>query len=118
MKEEQNNFDWDVFYALCQQFKYDRFVDVSNEIATKYFGLVIDNTDIITKSQYTDKVLNSILYDDSKIFNRGIDKWHNRFKLISNIFRYSWKYRDIAQSNNIHYLWNIVWGFISKRDKH
>jgi hypothetical protein len=118
MRAEQNNFDWDEFYTLCRQFKFDRFVDVSNEIATRYFGLEINNPDIIKKSQYTDRVLNSILYDDSKIFCRGKGKWHNRLKAISNMFQYRWKYTDIARSNNMYYLWNTVWGFISKRDRH
>lgn len=118
MKAEQNNFDWNKFYTLCRQFKFDRFVDVSNEIATKYLGLTIGNTSITIESRYTDKVLNNILFDDSKIYSSGKSKWHNRFKLIKNMFQYRWKYTDIAQTSNLHYMWNTVWGFISKRDRH
>lgn len=118
MQAEQNNIDWNEFYELSRQFKFDRFVDVSNEIATKYLGLTIENTNIIVESRYTDRILNNTLFDDSKIYCRGKGKWHNRFKLIKNIFQFRWKYTDIAQTSNLNYMWNTVWGFISKRDRH
>lgn len=118
MKAEQHNFNWTQFYELCKHYKFDRFVDVINDISTTYLGLDITDPAIITKSPYTDQVMHDILYSDAKIYNKGKGKWHNRFKLISNIYSYSWKYRDIAQSSSMRYIWDLVIGFITKRDKH
>lgn len=118
MKAEEQNFDWEVFYALCRHYHFDRFVDVSNAIAAQYLGFEPQNPSIVKESPYTERVLEDILWGDAKIYNKGKGKWYNRFKLISNIYAYSWKYRDIAQSSAMRYLWDLVVGFITKRDKH
>lgn len=118
MKEEQNNFDWSEFYALCKTYKFDRFVDVSNAIITKYLGVELYNKDVIKESPYTNQVLNDIFYEDAKIFSSGKGKWHNRFKLITNMFAYGWKYRDIAQSSSITYMFRIISGYLFKRENH
>lgn len=118
MKEEQNNFDWAKFYALCKKYKFDRFVDVSNEIITKHLGVELLNKDIVRESPYTGKVLNDVLYVDSKVFSSGKGKWHNRFKLLTNMFAYGWKHRDIAQSSSVRYMFSMVLGYIFKRENH
>ena len=118
MNAEHKNFDWAKFYAICRHYKFDRFVDVSNAIAVKYLGFTTPSANIVQQSPYTERVMEDILWGDAKIYNKGKGKWHNRFKLISNIYSYSWKYRDIAQSSSARYLWDLVVGFITKRDKH
>lgn len=118
LKAEQHNFNWDEFYALCKRFKFDKFVDLSNEIITKYLGVDLDNKEILCESPYTKKVLNDILYEDSKVFSNGKSKWHKRFKLIKNMFSYRWKHRDIAQSSSVRYFLSIVSGYLFKRENH
>lgn len=118
MKAEQNNFDWDLFYSLCKRFKFDRFVDVSNEIITRYLGVTLQNKAIVCESPYTNRVLQDILMDDAKVFSSGKGKWHKRFKLIKNIFSYRWKHRDIAQCSSIRYFLDLTLGYIFKREKH
>ena len=118
LKAEQHNFNWDEFYELCKRFKFDRFVDLSNEIVTKYFEVELDDKSIICESPYTNRVLNNILYEDSKVFSSGKGRWHNRLKLIKNMFSYRWKHRDIAQSSSVRYFWNVVSGYLLKKEKH
>ena len=118
MKAEQNNFDWDSFYVLCNKFKFNRFVDVSNEIITKYLGITLQNKSIVCETPYTNKVLKDILMEDAKVFSSGKGKWHNRIKLIKNIFSYRWKYSDIAQSSSILYFLKLTLGYLLKRETH
>ncbi len=118
MNAQGDKFDWNNFYKLCKQFKFDRFVDVQNAIAHEYLGFDIHNPDIVCESPYTKQVMQDILWGNAKIYSKGKGKWYNRFKLISNIYTYSWKHRDIAQSSSLRYLWDLVVGFITRREKH
>ncbi len=43
LKANQSKVYWNRFYAQCKEYKYDRFVNVLNKIAIKYFGLEITN---------------------------------------------------------------------------
>lgn len=118
MKAQEDNIDWDKFYKLCKKYKFDRFVDATNTIAYRYLGFEIHNSNITHESPYAERVMQDILWGDAKIYNKGKGKWYNRFKLISNIYAYSWKYRDIAQSSSLCYLWDLVVGFITRRENH
>lgn len=118
MKAEQHNFNWREFYELCKRFKFDRFVDASNEIVTKYLGVEFDDKHIVCESPYADMVLNDILYEDSKVFSSGKGKWHNRFKLIKNMFSYGWKHRYIARSSSLKYFYSVISGYLFKRENH
>ena len=118
MKAEQNNFDWNYFYELCKQFKFDRFVDASNEIITKFLNVELPNKSIICNSPYTQQVLDDILYGNSKVFNSNKGKWYKRIKLITNIFSYRWKHHDIARSSSLNYFLSIIFGFLFRKEKH
>ena len=118
LRVEQDNFDWGEFYEMCKKFKFDRFVDVSNEIITKYLGVELSNNAIVKESPYTKQLLEDILFEDAKVFNSGKGKWFSRFKLVRNMFTYSWKYRYIARSSSMKYLWQIVSGYLFKRENH
>ena len=118
MNAEQENFDWSKFYALCRKYKFDRFVDAFNAIAAEHFHFEFHNPDIVTSSPYAERMLQDMIFEDAKIYNSRKGKWHKRLKLITNIYAYAWKHRDIAQSSNLRYLWDLVYGFITKRDKH
>lgn len=118
IKSEQDNIDWGEFYALCKKFKFDRFVDVSNEIIAKYFGVYLNDKSIIYESPYTERVMNDILYGSAKIYSSGKGKWHNRIKLIKNMFSFGWKHKYIARSSNLEYFWTVVIGYLFKRERH
>lgn len=116
MSAEQKTIDWEEFYQLCEKYKFDRFVDVSNAIITRLLGVEILNESIVCESPYLDKVLHDILYEDAKVFNQGKDKWKKRAKLISNIYAYRWKHRDIGRSSSLQYLMTMILGFLFRRE--
>lgn len=115
MKANQSKIDWMLFYARCSYYGFDRFVDAMNAICVDYFGLVITNTQIYIDRTYEDKVLENTLYEDSKLYNKG-SKWYSRFGVIRNAFKYSWKFREIAQYSMIEFIWSYVRGFVFRAE--
>ena len=117
LSEWQSEIDWDTFYAWCEKFHYRRFADVLTAICVHDLGLQISDDRIVTESPYRDKVLKSILYDDSAIFNLNKPKWYTRSKLIYNTFKYRWKYTQIYQKNHIRQIVNYMFGYLFKTEQ-
>lgn len=117
IKTNQDNVEWTEFYSLCKRFRLDGFADVLNTIATKYLGVELNDKRIFADSKFAERTIMSALYDDSSIYNRGKGRWYERLHVISNAFRYSWKYKDVAHYSMIGYVWQFVYGFISKREE-
>ncbi len=111
LKVEQNNIEWDELYRLCNQFHLHRFLPIMNDIAVNTFKLNVTDPDIETHSLYTNKVLNSILYDEDFVFGSGEGSWHNRIHLITNLFKYRWKYNDIYQESILKQICYYVSGY-------
>lgn len=88
-----------------------------NAICVDYLGLVITNTDITIDRTYSEKVLANTLHEDSKIYNKGGGKWNSRFGVVRNAFKYSWKYREIAQYSMCEYLWSYARGLLMKEEE-
>ena len=112
---EQHRLDWDRFYAVCEQYHLRRFVDAMTAMAVRYCGVQITNPSVVTESPYADRILESIFYDDSAVYNRGKGRWWGRTKVLSNIFRYQWKYRDIYQKSYVGQMAKLVGGFLFDR---
>jgi len=116
IKANQDKVQWTEFYAECKRFRLDGFVDVLNTIAVKYLGIELHDKAIFADSEYAVKTIESALYDDSFIYNRSKGRWYERLHVISNAFKYSWKYRDVAHYSMIGYVWQFVYGFISREE--
>lgn len=113
---EQDRLDWGRFYAVCEQYHLRRFVDAMTAMAVRYCGVQITNPSVVTESPYADRILESIFYDDSAVYNRGKGRWWGRTKVLSNIFRYQWKYRDIYQKSYVGQMAKLVGGFLFDRN--
>ena len=117
IKTNQNKLEWTEFYSLCQRFRLDGFADVLNTIATKYLGVELNDKRIFADSEFAERTIESALYDDTSIYNRGKGQWYQRLHVIGNAFRYSWKYRDVAHYSMIGYVWQFVYGFLRRKEK-
>ena len=115
IKANQDKIEWSSFFERCRQFGLDGFALVSNAIAEDYLGVVL-NKGIDKDGTYAEKVILSALNDDSAIYNRGKGRWYERFHLIGNAFKYSWKFRDVAHYNIWEYLWSYVRGFVFREE--
>ena len=116
IKTNQNKLEWTEFYSLCQRFRLDGFADVLNTIAVKYLGVELNDKRIFVDSEFAERTIESALYDDTSIYNRGKGQWYQRLHVIGNAFRYTWKYRDVAHYSMIGYVWQFVYGFLRRKD--
>lgn len=116
IKTNQDKVEWKEFYSLCQRFRLDGFADVLNTIATKYLGVELNDKRIFADSEFAERTIESALYDDTSIYNRGKGQWYQRLHVIGNAFRYSWKYRDVAHYSMIGYVWQFVYGFLRRKE--
>ena len=116
IKTNQDKVEWTEFYSLCQRFRLDGFADVLNTIAVKYFGVELNDKRIFADSEFAERTIESALYDDTSIYNRGKGQWYQRLHVIGNAFRYSWKYRDVAHYSMIGYVWQFVYGFLRRKE--
>ena len=117
IKANQDKLEWSEFYSLCKRFRLDGFADVLNTIAVKYLGVELHDKSIFANSEFAERTIDSALFDDSSIYNRGKGQWYERLHVIGNAFRYSWKFRDVARYSMIGYVWQFVYGLISKREE-
>lgn len=116
IKTNQDKVEWKEFYSLCKRFRLDGFADVLNTIATKYLGVELNDKRIFADSEFAERTIDSALFDDSSIYNRGKGQWYQRLHVIGNAFRYSWKYRDVAHYSMIGYVWQFVYGFLRRKE--
>ena len=116
IKTNQDKVEWKEFYSLCKRFRLDGFADVLNTIAVKYLGVELNDKRIFVDSEFAERTIESALYDDTSIYNRGKGQWYQRLHVIGNAFRYSWKYRDVAHYSMIGYVWQFVYGFLRRKD--
>lgn len=116
IKANQGKLEWSEFYSLCKRFRLDGFADVLNTIAVKYLGVELHDKSIFANSEFAERTIDSALFDDSSIYNRGKGQWYERLHVIGNAFRYSWKFRDVAHYSMIGYVWQFVYGFLRRKE--
>lgn len=117
IKHHQETLDWNNFYTLCKRFNLDGFVDVLNTIAAQRLGITFHNNAICTNNPYAERTIESALYDHSAIYNRGKGRWYQRLHVIGNAFKYSWKYRHVAHYSVLGYVWQFVYGFVTRNEE-
>lgn len=113
LEKEQDNLDWEHFYALCDEFGMRAFVDCSTALAIEVAGIEIKNPKITTKSSYSQRVLDSIINDDNAVFAQNFGAWRKRMLLVRNLFSSQWKYQAFADMGIFAKFVSLVWGFLT-----
>lgn len=113
LREEQNNLDWERFYALCEEYDMRAFVDCSTAIAVEVLGIEITNPRIIVESPHTERVLTSIIRDEDAVFSQHIGAWRKRAMLVRNIFASKWKYKAFSKRGFFATFLSLVWGYLT-----
>ena len=70
LKVHQNDVDWCAYYAFCERYHLKTFSETITSICCDYLGVEISNSNIRKNDAYTEKMLNSILYDDDYIYSK------------------------------------------------
>ena len=112
LQHDANRVEWGLFYEWCDKYHLRQFANIANDIAVHYIGIKIDNSQVVATSPNTERVIKSTLNDNDYVFNSGQSKWSNRWHIISNLFRYRWKYHLIYQHSILRQLWFYLKGFI------
>lgn len=116
LKRDADKVDWKEFFIFCDRFHFRRFADVMNDIAVHYLGVQLDNSDIAVNSPYTERMIHSTLYDKDFVFGSGQSKWSNRWHIVTNLYKYRWKYKEIYQHSILRQLWYYAIGFVFKTE--
>lgn len=118
LKVYQKEVDWETYNDFCIRYKLDKFAAVMNYIAAEFIGVALDSKGVLVDATYSEKVLNSTLYDDDYLFNSGKSDWNVRWLLVKNMLgRDRWKYENIAQESVLKHLWGNAKGFLMKEDE-
>lgn len=112
LQKEQDNVDWDEFYAFCDRHHLRRFAEAITTICVKYLGIQVSKSVLATDSPYAEKILHCMLYDDDYIYGTGETSWGGRWHLVKNLFKYRWKFEEIYQQSVWKQLWWYFTGFI------
>ena len=113
IKKEQDNFDWQRFYSLCEEFEMRAFVDCLTALAIEVCGVEITNHKIAIQSPYAEQVIDSVLNDDNAVFSQNVGAWRKRFMLIRNLFASRWKYKAFSSTGVVAKFVSLVWGYIT-----
>ena len=117
LEKEQDNLDWERFYALCDEFEMRAFVDCSTAVAVKVFDVKITNPKIVAESPYTEQVLSSIINDDNMVFSQSVGAWRKRVMLVRNIFASKWKYKAFSNKGVFVKFISLTWGYFTHPEK-
>ena len=113
LEKEQENLDWERFYALCEEFEMRAFVDCSTAVAVKVFGIKMTNPNVVTESPYAERVLASIINDDDAVFSQNVGAWRKRMMLVRNIFASKWKYKAFTNRGMFSTFISLAWGYFT-----
>lgn len=116
IKRDTNKVDWMEFYRICDKFHLRRFADILTDIAVNFLGVKLIDSHISSSSPYTSKVIQSTLFDEDYVFGSGKGNWGNRWHIITNLFKYRWKYHFVYQHTILRQLWFYASGFIFKTE--
>lgn len=99
LKAEQDNIDWSSFYQWCDRLHLTRLANALTAISVRYLGLKITNPNIVSESEYAERVLDNVLFKSESLFNKGYSAWQARFRQVKNKFSFAWKYHKIYQKS-------------------
>ena len=113
LEKEQNNLDWERFYALCEEYDMRAFVDCMTTLAVEVYGVEIVNNAITTTSPHAERVLDAIINEDNAVFSQSVGAWRKRILLVKNLLFSRWKYKAFSTQGVISKLLSLVWGFLT-----
>lgn len=117
LKKEGSNIDWPQLYDLCDKYNLRVFLECMNNIAMKYLMVPGEVSVSAHYSKHADKIMQSVLHDKDFVFGSGEGSWHNRVHLITNLFKYRWKYEEVYQQSIWLQIWYYVTGYFFKTEK-
>lgn len=112
-----DSVDWSYLNSFADKYNKRIFLECMNAIAYKYYKVKISHAISPEQSKHADRIMQSVLHDKDFVFGSGEGSWHNRVHLITNLFKYRWKYEEIYQQSIWLQIWYYVTGYFFKTEK-
>lgn len=116
LKQYQYNIDWSDYYSFCDKYKLRNFSEALTSICVNYLRIEIFNPYITTSNPFSNKILESTLFDDDFIYSKTNGGWKEKWYVIRNLFKYRWKYEEICEESIWKQLWFYVTGYLFKTE--
>lgn len=112
LRSEQERLDWGGFYALCEEYGIRDFVDCMTAMAVEVCGVLVVDA-VAATSSHAERVLDSVLHDDSAVFSQNVGAWRKRMLLVRNLLASRWKYEAFADKGILLQFITLVWGYLT-----
>ncbi len=107
--------DWDAFRTVAAEHHLLRFAEILSDLAVRYLG-VAANPLPADVALLADRVMSSILYERRHLNDSPGNVWIQRMRLIGNVFRDRWKYRDVYRRSVLSEIIRFPIGFFFDRN--
>lgn len=112
LRAEQEHLDWNRFYALCEEYGMRAFVDCMTAMAVEVCGVELIEG-VVATSPYAERVLDSVLHEDTAVFSQNVGAWRKRMLLVRNLLASRWKYEAFADRGILLQFITLVWGYLT-----
>lgn len=116
LKQNQDKVNWHEFYSWTERLRMKRFACAITDIAVRYLGVNLRNTDVIIDDTYSDRILVDALYESESIHNKGYSHVRKLYVLAKSMLKNNWKYKDIYQKNATLELIRMGWFYAVERN--
>ena len=113
LKFAEYKIDWQSFYEFCDRYHYRHFVDAITSICVEKLGVKLTNTNIVAKSEYSNRIIQSI-FENGSICRSG--DWNERIQIVKALFHNRWKYEEIYNESVWKQLWYYASGYLFKTE--
>ncbi len=112
---EGANVDWAAFRKVAAEHQLLRFAEILSDLSVRYLG-VETNPLPADASSLANRVMDNILYERRHLHDSPGNAWMQRLRLMGNIFRDRWKYRDVYDRSFLLETLRLPIGFLFDRN--
>lgn len=114
LDKHEQDIDWTKFKVIAAARDRGMLRFAESMIALAHF--VADPSQVLSDAD--SHLLQSILYDQDKINNKGYSAWMGRVMLVKNALCSDWKYKAYSEQSSFGRTINNIWSFIFERNPH
>lgn len=107
--------DWTAFREVAAEQGLLRFAEILSDLSVRYLG-VARNPLPADVSAIADRVLHNILFERRHVNDSADGVWLKRLRLLTNVVRDRWKYRDVYGRSFLLELLRFPFGFFFDRN--
>ena len=115
IEREGAQVDWAAFREIAAEHRLLRFAEILSDLSVRYLG-VARNPLPAEVPAISDRVLENILRERRHLNDSAGRVWSKRLRLVGNLCRDRWKYRDVYERSFLLELMRLSWGFLFDRN--